>query len=600
MRITVLLLMLMIIAIGADVNASAAEQAAPRDIITSTDGASVRGQILAISSDGRISIKAEDGAVAEMNLLNVTRIILNAGREQPPVYLNGTVSLRLAAGSRITGKIKETSGETVVIENDYCTATVRLLGITGISFGTNRALPRIDGTSDAIVIIYQPALEVKCKVISIGDNKVKFKVGDTVHTALFEHVVGIAFARPDVPPGAREADGWYASVRMANGDRLAGTVEKMDGGALTLLTQYAGAVALKREAVERMSFSPTIAFSCGNLLISDAVGGRVVLFSDDGKELWEYRGACAGSDALELPSGRIIAVSDFADKLKALSSAGKEIGDIKPLLKRLESVTLLENGDYLVAEGAGGCLAEVTPDSHIVQRFFQGQIRTDPVVRTTFDGEALLVDGKDRVSRWSLAEKRMTWSLSVDGARGAADMGNGEIAVAGKDALIVFGRNGKEKWRAKADFPPYRRVGICVTRDGDILIPVVRREEGADPNIYTTVIVEYSPDGEKLREIPLEGRGFPVSSIQQSQQHSSRLPFSLPQSVVLSPILYAKFSPIDGNCFEAYGTGAALISSIAGREKKSTYLFLLDTPSKSPQNGGAVAKNNRCGICQLN
>jgi len=43
-------------------------------------------------------------------------------------------------------------------------------------------------------------------------------------------------------------------------------------------------------------------------------------------------------------------------------------------------------------------------------------------------------------------------------------------------------------------------------------------------NEYTTVIVEYSPDGEKVREIPLEGRGFPVSSVQQSQRHSSRPP----------------------------------------------------------------------------
>ena len=520
MRITGFLPTLMIIALSAGAAAAAAEQSPPRDIITSTDGVSIRGQVLAISGDGRVSIQSESG-VAEMNLLAINRVILNAGREATPPYLNGTVRLRLADGSRITGKIREARGEIIVIENDYCTAAVRLRGIASISFGPNRAaLPRPGDASDIIVIVYQPDVTVKCRIISISDNRVHFKIGEAEHSALFDHVIAVAFARPDSPP-VREAEGWYASVRMTNGDLLAGTLEEMDGGALTLLTRYAGEVILKREAVERISFSPLSGFSCGDLLVSDPAGGRVVMFGGDGRQLWEYRGACGGSDVLELPDGRIVAVSDFADKLQLLTGAGREIGDIMPLLKRLESVALLENGDYLVAEGAGGGLAEVTPGSHTVAHYFQGQIGADPVVRMTAAGEVLLVDGKNRVSRWSLEEKRMTWSVTVDGARGVADMGSGETAVVGKDALIVFGKDGKEKWRAKADFPPYRRVGICVTRDGGILIPVARREEGAGVNEYTTVIVEYSPDGEKVREIPLEGRGFPVSSIQQSQQHSS-------------------------------------------------------------------------------
>jgi hypothetical protein len=359
---------------------------------------------------------------------------------------------------------------------------------------------------------------------------VKFRIGRAAHTAARGRVIAVAPAGSEAPP--RGPEGWYAAVLLVNGDRLVGTIEKMDNATLTILTRCAGEITLKRGDVERMNFSPSPAYSPGGFLVSDPRNGRVALFDGDGNKLWECKNVCAGCDALELPDGGVVAVSDFVDRVKVLAANGGEVRTVRPALKRIVSAALMDNGDWLVAVGAGGSLAEVTPGGHIVRRFFQGQIRPDPVVRMTLDGEVLLVDGKDRVSRWLLEENRMTWSITVNGVLGAADLGGGRTAVAVRDALIVFDADGKEIWRVKAAFTQFRRVGICVTREGTILIPTARSIEDPNPQAYETVVEEYSRDGEKLGEIPLEDSGFPVSSLRQT-----RAPSPLKEEKPTSPSL---------------------------------------------------------------
>jgi hypothetical protein len=516
--ITTIMFALMILAAFASPERAIGADAAPLDAVISLDGATVRGRITRITADGRLTMRnADDSGASEMNLLRVKRIVLNPGRELQRDYFTGAVAFHLADGSRITGSIKEWRDDAVEVVNDYCSATIPRRAITSASIDVNRAvmLPRSEGADDIIVVREKPDVRQKCKILSFSDSEVKFKIGDTTHTAPLNQVVGVAPGGSDMPPRKRDADGWYAAVRMANGDRLSGLVQKMDGAALTLLTRYAGAVALKREAVDRLDFSASSAFSYGGLLVSDPVGGRVAMFNDEGRILWESPGASCGSDATALSNGQVLTVSDFADTVKRLAANGRAINALDAGLKRLTSIALLDNGDCLVAEGRGGALYRITPNGKIVAKFFENQVRADPYIRTMVDGKVLLVDGKNRVSKWSLEENRMIWSFTVEDVRGAADLGGGRIAVLTKNALLVVDEYGKEKWRLKADIPDFRRVGVCITHDGNILFPVTRQWVSEERRGKTTVILTYSPDGEKMREVPLEGEGFPVASLEQ-------------------------------------------------------------------------------------
>jgi len=513
----IILLMASALAIAALVPGArtfAADAATPDSIIT-TDGATVRGRVLGIAAAGTIKMEG-GGVVSEVSILAAKRVNLNAGREFPPDYVKVFITFHLADGSRITASIKEWRDEAVVVENGYCSATIARRAIVSIAFGPFQfmPLPRNEGPDDVIVIADRPDVKVKCKILSVSDSEARFKIGETEHSAPLFYVVAVAPAAPDAPPRP-DAGGWYASVRMANGDHLVGAVEGMDEDSLRLVTRHAGAIAVKRAAVNGMNFSTSALFSAGEFLVTDPSGGRVALFSSDGAMIWQYNGACAGSDAAALPDGTFLIVSDFADSIKLLTPNGKEARTVKPALKRIETVALLENGNYLAAEGTGGRLVEITPEGHFAREFFNGQIQAGPVVRAMPGGEVLLVDGTNRVSRWSLAEKKLTWSITVEGVLGAADMGQGEVAVAAKDALILFDKDGKEKWRVQAQYPKYRRVGICVTADGTIVIPVTRWWMDEQGKGYKTCLAEYSPDGRKLRETPLQGNGFPVSSLHQ-------------------------------------------------------------------------------------
>ncbi|RKY27527.1 MAG: hypothetical protein DRP79_03205 [Planctomycetota bacterium] len=494
---------------------SADEKTAPVDVVALIEGGSFRGHVLSVTEDGRLRFRpGESESVTELNVTAVRHIALNTERNLPGDYLKRRTILHLSDGSRITGSIEDWRADSVVIKNEYCAATILKCGITDISFTTDSEtfLPYNSGKSDVIVLRENPDEKVECEILSISDLHVRYRVKGEERSAGFNAVCAVALAGSEKPVGKGAKNGWYAMVRVINRDRLVGTLAEMDKSALTLLTRYAGLVSLKRNLLDKVAFSDSPSFSYGNLLVTYCSNGVVAMYDSSGKRLWKYGKCSSPWDAVELPDGDIlVAPYNQGRSLWLLSNKGEDVKKIAQNLSEPISVVLLENGNYLTSEYSHACLVEVTPNGAIKQRYLQGRMSNGVHIELARDDCVVTANGGNRVTKWSLKSNKVVWRKDgLQGAYGAVELGNGCIAVMEYNIkkVRVFDKNGNEKWSVNTN---YNHYGVGVTPDGNALIPVMQRRN----NRNVTVIIEYSPDGKKLREIPLQEEVMRISSIRQ-------------------------------------------------------------------------------------
>ena len=513
----VVLLSIAALALAGGFLIAAEEEAVPVDIVTVLDGKSFRGHILSITEDGLARLKSGgDDAVKKLDVTTIRHISLNTERNLPRDYLKRRVILHLSDGSRITGSFKEWHDDSVVIRNEYCTTTILKRGITDMSFALKSEvfLPYNDGESDILVLEEKPDEKLNCEIVVVRELDLKYKTDGKEHGVGFNGVRAVSLAGSEKPLRKTERDGWYAAVEMQNRDRLVGTLIGMDEETLTLLTRYTGPVSLKRILVNKVSFSDSLLFSSGNILITCANNNLVIMHDSAGKQLWEYKGCRNPWDAITLPDGNILVPSYSQDmSLRVLSPQGKEIRKLTPAgIKTPISAVVLENGNYLVAELNKASLAEVTPDGKIKRRYFEGKVPNPIHIELTRDGEVLIAhSGQNYVSKWSLKDEKMTWRKDgLGNSCGAVELGNGYIAVMeyGSRRVRVFDKDGNAKWTVNTNGPFY---AIGVTPDGNALIPVLQNRN----NRSYTILVEYTPTGEKVREITLREGAWQLSSIRQ-------------------------------------------------------------------------------------
>ncbi len=495
---------------------AAEEKTAPVDIVTILDGKSFRGHILSITEDGLVRFKSGgDDAVKRLDVTTIRHISLNTERNLPWDYLKRRVILHLSDGSRITGEFKEWHDDSVVIRNEYCTTTILKRGITDISFAHTAEvfLPYNDGESDILVLEEKPDEKLNCEIIVVRKLDLKYKTDGKEHRIGFNGVRAISLAGSEKPLRKTKRDGWYAAVEMQNRDRLVGTLIGMDEETLTLLTRYTGPVSLERSLVNKVSFSDSLRFSSGNILITCTNNNLVVMYDSAGKQLWEYKGCQNPRDAITLPDGNILVPSISQDmSLRVLSPQGKELRKLTPGINNPISIVMLENGNYLVAEHTRASLAEVTPDGKIKRRYFEGKVPYPIHITLTRNGEVLIAHGgQNYVSKWSLKDEKMIWRKDgLSNPYGAVELGNGFIAVMehGNRRVVVFDKKRNVGWTVNTNYSFY---AVGVTPDGNALIPVLQNRN----NRPYTILVEYTPTGEKVREITLREGAWRLSSIRQ-------------------------------------------------------------------------------------
>lgn len=512
-REILLLVLLALLAVAGPRSLSAEGDAPVADLVRTAGGEQLQGRILSVSEDGRVKILPENSeTVVETDVASLKVIDLNAQRRLPRDYFKRRAVFRLSDGARITGTIKEWGGDFVTITNEYCTASIARQGIVGMAFGSfDSAVPYNEGKSDIIVLNEKPDEKVECEVISVSELHVKFKAGGAEREAGQADVRLISFAGAEKPARRGEKNGWYAGVSVANGDRMTGVLSCMDEETLTLITQYAGALSLKRKLLDKVAFSDSPVFSSGRFLVCDLNGNRVTACNDEGKAIWEYRGCQNPWDAIWLDNGTALVVSMDDNSIRILDEAGKEITKIQPGLSSPRAAVLLENGNYLVAEQDGNSLAEVTPGGEIKARHFSGDVINPMRIRLTRDGEVLVAEyGINRVTKRSLATGKTTWSReNLSGIYGAREMGNGYVAVLSDQGRSVraYDRDGNEKWKVNTNYNFY---DVGVTPEGNAIVPVKKNVNGRDCVVLTECSCE---DGKVVRETPLEGRTFNLSSI---------------------------------------------------------------------------------------
>ena len=484
------------------------ETNAPVDVLTMNDGRLFKGYVTGIA--GLISIRGENGGpVTQIQPAGTRRIDFAGAHTEPTDYSRDAAFLHLPEGSHITAKVKWLRDGSVMIENDYCSGAIPLKGISSISFGINRhvVLPRNDDdTADIAVLAQKPDEKVKCVVTGVYDYGVELRIGGRHSQIGFSDLVAIAPAgsmkyAPDI-----HAQGPYVMAVMANGDRIIGKMGKMDEKTFSIGTPCAGEIVVKREFINSLEFSQSCLFSRHHLLITDAKGRQVIMLNEDGKVIWQHKGHVTPTDAVVLEDDSILVVSNEQEALVILSPEGKEIRTYGVGFAYPMSAALLPNGNYLVAEYNGNRLAEVTPQGGVKGYYLKGQLLAPRSIRSTSDGCFLVLDGgNSRIVKYSYNEDKIVLSMEVNNAQGMAELPNGAIAVMlrGND-LVVFDKAGLEKWRvATGCFSQ----GIAVTAEGNVIF-CVKGSNGL------MVLAEYSPDGKKLREIPLPDPGCEVASIQ--------------------------------------------------------------------------------------
>ena len=266
---------------------------APRDAVYDVSGGCHKGRIETIDEDGTVHFA--DGHTAAIS--EVACINFNTDHPLPAEALRRELIYRLVDGTAFTAKLAAWNGDRVVLRTEFAGDIVLDAKILrGVECSLGFHLPK-EGRTDHDVIITAEE-EIVCDVQPLKTEKdsygkslvckIEYVVGGKTQSLPVGRIKGIVYRNRDPLDPAEIPEGWYANVRLINGDRFYGTLDGFADGKLRLVTRCAGMMAIERRYIAEVVFSKSLGSSTRNLLVCDFGRRKVVELDAAMQVVWSY------------------------------------------------------------------------------------------------------------------------------------------------------------------------------------------------------------------------------------------------------------------------------------------------------------------------
>ena len=266
----------------------------PRDVAVDCSGNRTEGHIRAIDEDGTVHFA--DDRIADLS--QIERIVFNTSNPLPPEAIRRALIYRLVDGTAFNAKLVAWSDDRVTLRTEFAGEIVVSADVLrGVECVLNFRLPREGRTDHDIVITAKE--EIVCDVLpfkteqdSYGKSlvcKIEYTVDGKTQSLPVRDVKGILFHNQDTLDPAEMPEGWYASVRLVNGDQFYGVLDGFAEGRLHLVTRCAGEVIFERRYLAEVAFSKRLGLDRANLLVCDQRTRQVFELDESLRTAWTYQ-----------------------------------------------------------------------------------------------------------------------------------------------------------------------------------------------------------------------------------------------------------------------------------------------------------------------
>ena len=291
----------------------------PTDSLQAIGEHKLYGEIHEITEDGEIRMKATFSSSAyhksrsvSYNTGQIRYMCFNIrGKTLPQPELQPCPYFHLIDGSIVCMDNITWENDTLTIKTSYSTdIKVPKRFLQFVTLANRKPLLPPENTKGSDFILWDEPTKtgghikskIKCKILSIkrtlqaGREVNQFEL-DCLVNGKEQVIRGInflyaAFNTENLAKVKKASKGFYAQVRMLNGNLLKGVLGKMKDGKIHLITQLMGEVVIDKAYVDEIYFTEKLTPDSEKLLICDSSNHKVMEFAlelgQEPKKVWTY------------------------------------------------------------------------------------------------------------------------------------------------------------------------------------------------------------------------------------------------------------------------------------------------------------------------